>query len=86
MARVTFDLDDEWTERMNRYLVDRKQAKNIFGEEALKERIVRCEGRDKRAQRERALADKEMVRTVIKEMVSSGEIPSGAGDGGVIVV
>ena len=61
--RIQFDIPDELWERAKRYILDAK-ARHIFGRIALEEWVTRHEGRDKKLQTERRIADAEALRDV----------------------
>lgn len=62
-VRIQFDVSDELWKRAERYILSQK-ARSVFGHIAFEEWVNRREGRDKKLQTERRLADAEALRDV----------------------
>ena len=67
--RIQFEISDDLWGRASRY-IPKETARNVFGQLAFEEWVTRREGRDKKLQTERIAASKELLRSVVRDLLA----------------
>jgi hypothetical protein len=78
--RLQYDIDGSLEKRFRRYCPELKM-RHLYAREALEEWINRREGRDKKLQLEKLVADRDLLRPVLQSLIDSGEIEIGGRHG-----
>ncbi len=70
---IRVELTEDLRKRLSRY-IDVNRDRQIIGRMAIEEWVTRREGRDKKLQRERLIADQRELLPIIQGLIDSGLI------------